>query len=171
MFRVTGVAIAGDVTTLAHDIGGGTFGNGADITTFSGDELPRTNSILGISYGAAATVGIFETTIFFIAPSSQVNNRNENINSLWQKAGSAEPVELVQGVENMQVLYGVDNTPNDELVNVNQYREIQDVVDVNSIVVVRVSLSISSVDELVEAGNERLRRTYTNTVSVRNAGV
>jgi type IV pilus assembly protein PilW len=173
LFRVTGLGVAGDVTTLAHatNAGGNPFDNGDTITTYAGDVLPATMSILGRSYGAAATVGVFETTIFFIAPSTQANNAGENINALWQKSGSRAPVELVQGVENMQVLYGVDSTPNDGITNVNQYREIQDVADVNAIVVVQVSLDISSVDALVGTGGDRLRRTYTNTVSLRNAGV
>ncbi len=169
LIRVTGVTPGVDQVTLAHATGAGVFDNGANITTQAGDVVAATLSILGRSYGEAATVGRAETTIFFVAQSADLNNRDQAVNSLWRKQGSAAPVELIQGVNNMQVHYGVDLST-DGVVNVNQYQTIDAVTDVNDIVSVRVRLDIVSPDVLAESG-QQLARTFTKTISVRNAGV
>ena len=67
----------------------------------------------------------------------------------------------------MQVWYGVDTT-NDNQMNVDQYQTIDDVANVNQIVAVQVRLQISSVDTLAELNNQRLTRTFTKTIHVRN---
>ena len=171
MFKVTNVTTAGNTTTLAHATSGGgnNFDNATVVTTLSGENHPATLSALGRSYGVSASVGLMETTIFFIAPSTQPNEAGVNINALWRKQGAAAPVELVQGVENMQVFYGVDTTA-DGIPNVNRYQTISAVADVNSIVAVRLRLDVSSPDVLAEIG-DRLRRTFTKTISIRNSGV
>ena len=176
MFNVTGVAVAGDVTTLSRADGTGFFDNTTSVTTLGGDTLPAANppplSVLGRSYGGATTVGRVQTTIFFIAPSAIANEAGDNINALWRKVGSAAPVELVQGVEDMQVFYGVDTT-NDGAANVNRYLTIDNVADINSVVAVRVRLDITSPDAILrqDGTRDRLRRTFSKTISIRNAGV
>jgi type IV pilus assembly protein PilW len=110
-----------------------------------------------------------EATFFFIAESTQADDRGNPVNALWRKVGNAAPVELVQGVEDMQLLYGVDSTA-DDVANVNQYQTIDNVADVNDIVAIQVTLTVSSVDPLTELNNQRMQRTFSKTVHVRNAG-
>jgi len=171
MFRVTGVTAGVDETTLEHATaaGGSNFNNADTVTSLGGEIVPATLSVLGRSYGVAATVSHLDSTYFFVAPSTVANQAGDNVNSLWRKQGSAAPVELVQGVENMQVFYGVD-TSADGIPNVNRYQTIDAVADPNSIVAVRVRLDITSPNELAEVG-DRLRRTFTKTIAIRNTGV
>lgn len=174
MVKVTGVTVAGDVTTLERDTAatGSNFDNADPVTTGGGDILPVTLSVLGRAYGGATTVGRVQTTIFFIADSTATNEAGENINSLWRKRGADSPVELVQGVETMQVFYGVDTT-NDGAPNVNRYVTIDNVADLNSVVAVRVRLDITSSEPILrqDGVRDRLRRTFSKTISIRNAGV
>ena len=171
LIRVTGVTVGVDRTTLAHAAaGGGNFDNGANVTTLTGDILPRTLSVLGRAYGVATTVSRVETTIFFIAPSLQANDAGVNINSLWRKIGPAAPVELVQGVDNLQIFYGVDTTA-DGIPNVNRYQTIDAVADVNSVVAIRVRIDVRSPEALAENNNQPLQRTFTKTISIRNSAV
>lgn len=130
--------------------------------------MPATMSIIGRSYGAETTVGVVESHFFFIAESSEDNNEGNQVFALWQKVGAQAPRELVQGVEDMQILYGVDTT-NNGVIDVNQYRTIDTVADVNDIVAIQVRLTISSVDTLAEVG-DRLTRTFSKTIHVRNVG-
>jgi len=171
LIRVTGVVRGPDRVTLEHATtdGGSNFNNAQSVTTLGGDLLPATLSVLGKSYGGAATISHLDSTFFFIAPSTAANQSETQVNALWRKRGAQAPVELVQGVENMQVLYGVDTTP-DGLANVNRYETIDAVDDPNEIVAVWVRLDISSPDEVAEIGG-RLRRTFTKTIGIRNAGV
>ncbi len=169
LFRVTGVTPGVNETTLARGTGTGAFDNDVNINNMTNTitGVPSTLSLIGRSYGASAIVGVFESFFFFIAESAEVDNQGNPVFALWQKAGSAAPVELVQGVEDMQVWYGVDTT-NDNQMNVDQYQTIDDVVNVNQIVAVQVRLQISSVDTLAELNNQRLTRTFTKTIHVRN---
>jgi type IV pilus assembly protein PilW len=172
LFRVTGVAAGADETTLAREVtgGGNPFENSANITLASGDIIPATMSVVGRSYGADATVGVFESTFFFVAESAVANNRGNPVDALWQKVGNGPPVELIQGISNLQVLYGVDSTAADGTPNVNQYVTIDEVADPADIVAIQVTLDVNSVDALAENDNQPLTRTFTKTISVRNAG-
>ena len=177
VFKVTGVAVAGDETTLSRVVSGtaGPFENSATVTTSTGDVIASTLSILGRSYGASATIAPLETTFYFIAQSTELAQVAQSgiagvaVNALWQKTGNNAPVELVQGIENMQLLFGVDTTA-DDVLNVNQYLTIDNVEDVTEIVAVQVTLVVSSVDALAETGNQKLQRTFTKTIHVRNMG-
>jgi type IV pilus assembly protein PilW len=168
VFRVTGMNVAGDEATLFHatSAAGNLYENSDQISSPTG-LIPFTLSYLGRSYGEDANVGALETTYFFIAPSLGEDNQGNPPSALWQKVGSARPVELVQGVEDLEVLFGVDTTLTDGISNANQYVDFDDVPDANQVVSLRVSLVVNSVDT-VDAGN-RLSRTFSKTVLLRNA--
>ena len=61
------------------------------------------------------------TTIFYVGDSAGTNNRGDTPLSLWRRVGSAPAVELIQGVEDLDVLYGIDNNTADDVTEVNQY--------------------------------------------------
>ncbi len=172
MFRVTGITAGADRQTLARDTAaaGNNYENSATVNTLGEplEIIPATLSVLGRPYGAMATISQLESTYFFIAPSTQANNAGVNIPALWRKVGREAPVELVQGVENMQVFYGVDTT-GDNVANVNRYITADQITDPGAIVAVRVRLDVSSPDLVAEAG-DRMRRTFSKTISVRNLG-
>ena len=172
LFKVTQVAATTDETTLQRAVTatGNPFENTANITLFSGDIIPATLSVVGRSYGADATIGVFETVFFFVAESAMADNQGNPVNALWQKVGNAAPVELIQGIADMQILYGVDSTIADGIANVNQYVPFDEVGDPADVVAVQVTLDVNSVEPLAEFGNQPLTRTYRKTIHVRNAG-
>lgn len=171
LFKVTGTTVAANTTTLQHAITatGDPFENTATITTATGDIIASTMSVVGRSYGADATVGVLETTFYFLADSALADNQGNSVSALWQKVGNAAPMELVQGIADMQVLYGVDLTPGDGISNVNQYLTFDAVADPTTIVAVQVTLDVDSVNTIAELGNQRLTRTFTKTLHVRNS--
>ena len=168
VFRVTGINVAGDEATLLHatSAAGNLYENADQISSPTGT-IPFTLSYLGRSYGEDANVGALESTYFFIAPSLGQDNQGNTPSALWQKVGGAQPVELVQGVEDLEVLFGVDTTLTDGISNANQYVDFNDVPDPNQVVSLRISVAVNSVDT-VDAGN-RLSRTFSKTVLLRNA--
>lgn len=172
VFRVTNVVPAGDEATLENAVNsGGTspfFQNAALITPPAGPQVNFTKSFLGRSYGTDSVVGAVESTYFFIAPSLRQNNVGDTPLSLWQKVGMAAPVELIQGVENMQILYGVDTTLTDDVANPNQYVVAAGVPDARQVVSVRVTLTVNSIDQVTD-DNATLTRTFSKTILVRNA--
>jgi type IV pilus assembly protein PilW len=166
VFQVTGTPAsgAGRVRLEHAALGGNIFANA--ITGVSA---------IGRTYQEDTLVGRVESQFFFIAEGagrSNIRDGDGNLlrpRALWQKVGSNAPRELVQGVEDLQVLYGIDTTLTDELANANEY-VTADQLDLNdaNVVSLRVSVTVNSVDAVTEDG-EVLRRTFSKTILLRNA--
>lgn len=140
------------------------------------------------TYDADAAVSPIEAEIYYIAPGGGVNNQGDSPLSLWRKAGTGPPVELIEGVENLKVLFGED-TDDDGVPNV--YSLASGIVDYSDVITVRLSITVNSVDDVggdsepshgcVWDGGEQacfdgekrdglIRRTFHETVQVRNKG-
>jgi len=104
--------------------------------------------------------------------------------ALWQfdnykAAGGDNPAEIAEGVENMQILYGLDTTGDGIIEN---YVKADAVANWEQVAAVRISLLVAGNDDnvtsskqkytyngaLVTAADQRLRQVFTTTVSVRN---
>jgi type IV pilus assembly protein PilW len=160
IFRATAVNTAGNQATIQHAVTttGDIYENGTQAL-----------STIGRAYGEEAIAAPLDTVIFFIAPStSGANNRGNVPLALWQKVGSAAPTELVEGIENLTVLFGIDTTLGDGVTNANQYVPYN-AATAAQIVSVRVSVTANSVDEVTGTGGSILRRTVTETMQLRNA--
>ena len=173
VYRVTRMNPAGanEVTLENAPNTGGTsafFQNAALVTPPAGPQVNFTKSFLGRSYGTDSVVGAVDSTYFFVANSLRNNNVGDTPLSLWQKVGPAAPVELIQGVEDMQILYGVDTTLTDDQANPNQYMIASAVPDPRQVVSIRVTLTVNSIDEVTDDG-DTLTRTFSKTILVRNS--
>lgn len=96
-----------------------------------------------------------------------------------QAGGSGEPAlfrgengndtEMVEGVENMQILYGEDT---DSDGTANSYSGADSVADMENVVSIRITLTLRTIDDNVSltAGgtDNRIRRNFTSTVTIRN---
>ncbi len=160
VFRVTGTAAVGaNVIELQHQaLGGNAFQN----------TISNLSSI-GRTYQEDSVVGRIQSSFFFIAEGAGQDRDGNAPLALWEKVGRDAPRELVQGVENLQVLYGIDNTLNDGIANANEYVTAGD-LDPNdaNVVSLRVSVTVNSVDPVTDDGNV-LRRTFSKTILLRNA--
>jgi len=135
-----------------------------------------------------AAVSAIVSNTFFIAPGAGINSDGDAPFSLWRKAGTSPPVELVEGVENLQVLYGIDDN-NDAVPN--QYVSANLVTDYADVITVRISITVNSVDSVggsstptfgcIASGGRQpcytgesvdglIRRTFHQTVQLRNKG-
>jgi len=144
--------------TLVHNAGAGSIGNASK-------DLSKT-------YKGDATVYQVSSTTFFI----QNNPINEP--ALYMTANGITQ-ELVEGVEDMQILYGED-TDADGIPN--RYVAANAIADTEQVLAIRVSLLIRSFEDNVvdapqsytydgnnvTAGDRRLRQVFTSTISLRN---
>lgn len=87
--------------------------------------------------------------------------------------------ELVEGVEDMQILFGVDSDDDDFP---NQYMSSNTVADFDDVVSVRILLLVRSIDDFITedpqtytfngvqttAGDRRIRQVFSATVALRN---
>lgn len=90
--------------------------------------------------------------------------------------------EIIQGIENMQILYGEDTTNDGD---VDFYRTANSVANWNDVLSVRISLLVRTPDEIAQGDldttdytlngtvvdppdDRRQRRVFTTTIGVRN---
>lgn len=135
-------------------------------------------------YGSDAEVMAYESITYYVAPSGRSTPAGRAIDSLWvriqNQAGAATVVELVEGVENLQLEYGVDTTGNR---NVNSYVTANNVTDWSRVVSARYSLLLASLDDRTVRGDFEqslaynggtvggdgvLRNVFESVVAVRN---
>jgi len=145
--------------SVEHTGGGSTPGNASDA--------------LGKGYTTAGAIVKLTTSTYYIG--TGVSGRP----ALFRKDGAATAQELVEGVEDMQVLYGIDTngdrTP-------NRYVTANNVADWGDVVSAEVRLLLQTLDNNLASQpqqytfngvtavslDRRLRKTFTNTISIRN---
>ena len=123
------------------------------------------------SFGTDAYVSAIETNTYFIAAGEGENNSGDAPLSLWRKSGTTSPVELVEGIENLQILYGVSTSADDDDDDLtpNQYVSSIDDVSLKDVVTIRVTVTANSIDDV--GGSEidgLIRRAFTQTFMLRN---
>ncbi len=163
IFQVTGFDAPTGV--IAHNTGGTVPGN-------STKNLKR-------RFGAGSQLFAIRTTTYYIR-----NSANGTGPALWRRSGGiAAPQELAEGVENMQLLFGLDTDANQ---TADEYRAADNVPanQWRNVVSVQVALLVAGVaDRVAEADprtftllgedvgpfdDGRLRRVVTFTVALRN---
>lgn len=150
---------------IGHAAGAGSPSNAAD-------DLTR-------GFVIGAQVMPVQTIIYYVRDSASGSGP-----ALWQRVGNDAPQELIQGIENLQLLYGVD-TDGDLLANeylradeVDAANRWRDVIAVSLALLVRSTEATSPdvdtreytlFEETVGPFNDQRQRTvYTTTVVLRN---
>lgn len=152
VFRATDIRVTGNRARLAHEVA----------TT----NAPFTNAdavFTGTSYVLPAYAGGINTSLFYIATGTGLNNREQAVLSLWRKQGAHAPQELVAGVERLRFFLGLD-TDGDKAPNI--YVPLSASAPFSQVVTVRVWLAVNSLDVI---GSELLRRVFVRTVQLKNA--
>lgn len=173
IFRATEVAAGSDTTSPISIFHGTTGGHSPGNSNAERDQQQ--------SFGSGAELKRIEQWIFFIA-----RGTDELQPGLWQarldRDGRYRAEELVEGVETMQITYGLDPDGNGAVTA--GYVTADNVSDWNDVVSVRIGLLLASPNEIgsmadsqeylingtrvVAPGDRRLRQVFTTTVALRN---
>lgn len=130
------------------------------------------------AFAAGSEVYKIDTVTYYIS------NDDDNQPALFRKIGAAAAEPILQGVENMQVLYGED-TDADGDVNVYRTANNVNVNDWNNVLSVRVGLLLRTPEEIAggdldtnvytvngtnvdPVDDRRQRRVFTTTIGLRN---
>jgi len=127
----------------------------------------NSSSSLLRSFALDSLVQPVQTVIYYVASCTAVNAPvcpAITPPALWQIVGGGTPQELIQGVEGMQLLYGVD-TDGDQLANV--YQKANAVADWSTVVSVNIAVLARSIDE---TGVEKDKQTYKLLGGTANSG-
>ena len=86
--------------------------------------------------------------------------------TLYRRIGLNDAQEIVEGIEQMQVLYGVDT---DAEGTANYYVTANNVANMAQVVSIRITLTVRTLDgNLTTAGDGRIRHNFTTTIALRN---
>lgn len=118
--------------------------------------------IFGSSTATTAKIYRVGSTSYQVLPSE-----SGRTNSLYVSGN-----ELVEGIEDLQIQYGMANTPaNSSTPTIaEQYVDADDVADWNDVMSVRITFIVNSGDMIIKPGDGdgRLKKTFTTTIRLRN---
>jgi type IV pilus assembly protein PilW len=131
---------------------------------------------LGKAYDFSALITPVATTSYYLGTGASGEP------SLWRRLGANAAEELVEGIEDMQILYGVDSLPATADFIPDQYLTANNVTDWSRVVSVRLNLLARTAEDnlaatqqtysfngaAVTAPDLRLRRVFTTTIGLRN---
>ncbi|MDT8363984.1 MAG: PilW family protein [Nitrosomonas sp.] len=158
IFQITNINTSAGQDNVVHNTGTGAPGNAT--------------KNLGQSFKDGEVVRI-STRSYYVRTNSGGNA------ALYWKRGNAAAEELVEGVENMQIDYGVD-TDGNRAADVYQTADL--VVDWENVVSVRINLLMQSTEDNITSQpqtytfngtvttptDRRLRKTYSTVIALRN---
>ncbi len=157
LFRVTRIERGEGFATLVRGSGAGPFDNAAGVS------LSATDTPYGSSLGPeGAAVFSVVTEIYFVAGGTGRNNVGSVPASLWRKTTIAAPVELIQGIDDLQLRLGLDGDGDGA---VDRYAP-PGAATGQDILSVEVRVTANSVDAI--DGTEPMRRAMSRVIAVRN---
>ena len=153
-------------------------------TTQNKDGTGTATQSLGKTYAAGSEIMLFRSYTYFIRLGASGLPSLYRLDNNMATGGSTNPVELIEGVENMQIVYGVD-TDADGVANNYIAGTSANIpaADWDKVVSLRIFLLLQSIDDNVTdkpapyyymsgtataATDRRLRKAYTLTVALRN---
>ena len=191
-FQITNVNSSN--VTVVHNTGTGTPGNCSNLLGGNGDCTDPTG-LKAHTYGPGAQLVKFRAVGYYIGVSASgagrsLYRRRLDIDSSNTSATFASE-ELLDGIENMQVLYG-ENTDSD--VEPEQFLTANNVTTWNNVIAVKVGLLAHTPDQInkindtnsynvagtqiadasttiTHEGDQRLRNVFNTTVKIRNRGL
>jgi type IV pilus assembly protein PilW len=149
VFQAGSISVSAGELHISHPTAG-TPGNADPLWGGAGAEDER--------FGTDAEVIKVATLIYFVA------NSPNGVPSLYLKENDREPVELVEGVEDLQVLYGED-TGGALAVDTYVTALAEGAAEWANVRSVRLALLLRSVEEV---GGENIRKFVETTIAIRN---
>lgn len=145
--------------------------SGAGVQTIAHANNQNSGNNLSKLYGSDAEIFLFRSYSYFVRTGANGNPaiwRLDNTKCIGVTANcpSQNPIELMEGIENMQVLYGEDAN-NDN--TADYYVPANSVADITKVTSIRISLTVHTTDNnLSTTGDGRIRHNFTSTISLRN---
>ena len=158
-------------------------GSGTTVTIAHANNV-NTDNRLSKAYRDNAMLMRFETYTYFVADSGRTNAAGNPIYSLFRTSVDGSTEELIEGIEDLQIQYGVD-TNDDMLVDTYVAAGGVGASQWGNIVAVRLSVLADTIENVATAetgyntgtfssnspGDRKLRREFTTTVTLRNRAI
>lgn len=156
-------------------------------TTASGSTIKHAGQALSKAYATGAEIMLYHEYSYYI------RNGADNLPALWRRdnaadSGSNNPSELISGVDNLQITYGVEtDAPGTANYGApNYYTTANNVPQMSQVVSIRLSLLLASSDNYLAKepvsytfngatitpsnDDKRIRRVMDSVIAIRNRG-
>lgn len=164
IFKATSVSEGGGTVTIAHATSTNTTQN------------------LSKAYKEDAMIMAFRHSAYYVGDTGRINAVGNNILALFRENLDGSSDELIEGVEDMQIEYGVDSDGDLAADVYSTATTVNNGSDWENVVAVRVALLVDSVEDVNpqalaynfptfsdnDPGDRRLRREFSITVNLRN---
>lgn len=170
VFRAVTISNSGTKPTIAHSKGGG------------GSVRSNLDNTLGDQgFGKGSRIMALNTIAYYVADSDFSPDGAAPVRSLWKQVGEEAPVELIEGVEDMTIHYGLDIGAPDKVPDTYRAQSDMAGTDWPNVRSVRLYLLLQGAQPNVLpesqtldfAGEEliftdgRMRQIFTSTVGIR----
>lgn len=160
LFRASSVSKSGALTSIGHA------------------SSKNTSDLLGKPYDKDAFIMGFKSNTYFVRDTGRTNRAGDTIFGLFRESHDGTVVELADGIDDLQVSYGVDITGDDV---VDRFIDAPAAGHAlwTDVINVRVALLMNSVENAngdpiavsfngTDYSDRKLRRSMTSTVTIRN---
>lgn len=144
----------------------------------------NTSNNLSKSYQTDAHVSHFQSYTYYIKDTGRTNGKGTAIYALYRMDLNGSAEELVEGVDNMQITYGVDSNSDGTADTFSTASTVNTNNDWSKVISTRISLLLSTVEEVnpttksytfnnatVTPSDHRLRRSWNGYIKLRNRGL
>lgn len=153
---------AADIFRVTNNPGGGGGGNITLAHAISNNTVNRLSKV----YTPDAEIFGLRATTYYLRTGAGGQPALWRFDNSRPVAAGTNPIELVEGIDDMQITYGLDTDADG---NADRYISANLVANWNNAVSVRITVSARTLDgNLTTTGDGRLRRTMTTTVALRN---
>jgi type IV pilus assembly protein PilW len=144
-------------------------------------------------YAAGSEIMLFRSYTYFIRPGASGQPALWRLNNNYPVVANSNPEEMIEGVEDMEVLYGIETDTGADVATLvddsaNRYVEADNIPNLDPnpliddwrrVVSVRIVLTLRSIEDNVRSANtrpynggnvtdRRIVRTFTSTIGLRN---
>lgn len=177
---------AGEVVMISNCRFGDIFiaGGNTHATAITHTTSENISNHLSVAYTAGAQVMRYTYSAFYIKDTGRTNARNEPVYALVHQDLNGHEMEIADGVDNMQISYGID-TNGDNAANLYQNAaEVQSGNNWDKVISVKINLLLATVENVSNQSRTyqfndmtytpsdgKLRREWQTFITLRNRGL
>lgn len=158
IFQITNNPTGGSPVSVAHAVGG-TPGNTCPV--WGNGRCPGQAG----SFREGSTIAVFRNATYYIGRADALNSNVPSLRRITFDSGTALDEELVEGIENMQVLFGLDLNPDNDSEregrSTDSYVTAGEVTDWTRVIGVRIGLLVATSNVTGQADQALDTSTYT----------
>ncbi|WP_133126916.1 PilW family protein [Legionella nagasakiensis] len=177
---------AGEVVMISNCLVGDIFiaGGNTNATAITHTVNENTSNDLSAPYIAGAHVMRYVYYAFYIKNTGRTNASGQPIYALIRQDINGNEVEIVEGVEQMRILYGVDTNDDKTADHYQSATEVNSSNNWNNVISLKINLLFSTIENVASRPqsyqfngasytptDRKLRREWQSFVTIRNRGL